>query len=341
MEFPSSLNGVMIIPTGLSCAHGGDAAYLPGVKLIAQCVNKLIVNPNAVNASDINEMPSNCLYTEGSTIDRFLGGIINLKETKTSNKILCVINPPLEPKNINAVNAGIWGLGADITLLELEHPLTLNAFINTDGSAGGEVLGWEELVEQVRDLDFDVLTILTPINCSVETIKAYWEGEISVNPWGAVESMLSKFVSTALNKQAVHSPTVDFASEEGHVYNSYIVKQTQSPEIISVTFAFCMFKGAHRAPKIDPGKNCRNLSNADIDFMVSPIDCWGPAHEACFENNIPIIIVRENTTCYKNFMYPKKTSGSKNLIFVYTYLEAAGVIMCMNAGINYKTITLN
>ena len=49
----------MIIPTGLNCALGGDAAYAPGIKLIAACCDKLIVNPNAVNASDINEIPNN------------------------------------------------------------------------------------------------------------------------------------------------------------------------------------------------------------------------------------------------------------------------------------------
>ena len=337
----SKLNGVMIIPTGIACALGGDAAYLPGVKLISSCVNKLIVNPNAVNASDINEMPNNCLYTEGSTIDRFLEGIINLKETKTHNKILCVLNKPTEPKNINAINAGIWGLGADITSLELDTPLVLNAFINEDSSAGGEILGWKELVHQVRDLDFDILTILTPINCSQETILKYWNGEITTNPWGAVESKLSKLVSTALNKQAVHSPTVDFEVEEsdGLLYNKIVVSKYQAPEMISLTFAFCMFKGAHRAPKIDVDKDCRNLSNTDIDFLLTPIDCWGRPHEACFENNIPIIVVRENTTCFKNFIYPKKTN--EKLIFVNNYLEAAGVIMSMTAGVNYKTITLN
>jgi len=338
---PSSLNGVMIIPTGLACAHGGDAAYLPGIKLIASCVNKLIVNPNAVNASDINEMPTNCLYTEGSTIDRFLEGIVNLKETKTHNKILCVINSPTEPKNLNAINAAIWGLGADITLLELETPLILNAFINSDGSAGGEVIGYKELIHQVRDLDFDILTILTPINCDEKIVKKYWDGELLVNPWGAVESKLSKLVSVALNKQAVHSPTVDFEIEEsdGLLYNKIVVKQTQAPEMISLTFAFCMFKGAHRAPKIDIDKDCRNLSNTDIDFLLTPIDCWGKPHEACFENNIPIIVVRENTTCFKNFKYPEKTNGK--LIFVQNYLEAAGVIMCMNSGVNHHLITLN
>ena len=75
----TKLNGVFIIPTGLGCTLGGDAAFNTGVKLMAECVNNLIINPNSVNASDINEMPSNCLYVEGSTIDRFLQNKLNLE----------------------------------------------------------------------------------------------------------------------------------------------------------------------------------------------------------------------------------------------------------------------
>ena len=335
MDHPhgSKLNGVMVIPTGLACTFGGDAAYLPGVKLIASCVDKLIVNPNAVNASDINEIPNNAWYTEGSTIDRFLEGTINLKETKTNNKILCVVNSPITPGSINAINAGIWGLGADITLLELTTPLILNAFINEDGSAGGEVFGWHELVEQVRPLAFDVLTIHTKIDCDQEIADKYWRGEILVNPWGKVESILSKLISTALNKMAVHSP-IDFLQD--NLYDKQVVKITQAPEIISNTYAFCMFKGSHKAPKIDIDEEITNLKYTDIDFLLTPIDCWGRPHEACLKSGIPIIVVRDNTTCFKNFIYPEKSNGK--LIFVQNYLEAAGVIMSMNAGVYYKTI---
>ena len=66
------MNGIFIIPTGIGCSiggHAGDATC--AVNLIASICNDLIVNPNAVNASDINEMANNCLYVEGSILDRF------------------------------------------------------------------------------------------------------------------------------------------------------------------------------------------------------------------------------------------------------------------------------
>ena len=328
----SNLNGVMIIPTGISAALGGDAGFNSGIKLIASCCKKLIINPNATNASDIAEFPSNCLYTEGSTINRMLAGFINLKECKTYNKILCVANSPIFPANINAKNAGIWCLGANIELLALTTPLVMKAFINDDGTASGEFFGADELIEQVKSLDFDTLVIHTPITCSYETAITYWKTG-GVNPWGAVESALSKYLSFRLNKQAIHGP-VEFLEEP--IFNTIVVKQSQAAEAISNTFLFCCLKGAHRAPIIDLTCDPKNLSNKDIDFMISPM-CWSTPHESCLRNNIPVILVKENTTCLKDIVYP----DNKNIIYVENYLEAAGIIMSWNAGVDPRTITLN
>ncbi|MBW7990019.1 MAG: DUF3326 domain-containing protein [Planctomycetes bacterium] len=54
--------GVFIVPTGIGAeigGHSGDAT--PAAKLIAAACDKLIVHPNVVNASDINEMSENML----------------------------------------------------------------------------------------------------------------------------------------------------------------------------------------------------------------------------------------------------------------------------------------
>ncbi len=281
----NKLNGISIIPTGLGCALGGDAGFNSGVKLIASCCNKLLINPNHTNASDIAEIPENCLYVEGSSLNRFLAGYINLKETKTHNRILCVVNSPICHANINAINAGIWGLGAEIALLELETPLTMTAHINEDGTAGGLITGNKELIRQVQNLDFDMLAIHTPIDCPQEIADNYWKNG-GTNPWGKVEAKLSTLLSTALNKQCVHAP-VEFLSEP--IYNSMTVKQSMAPEAISTTYLYCCLKGLHKAPKIDLNKDCKNLSNTDIDYLISHIDCWGPPHHCLlYTTQIPL-----------------------------------------------------
>jgi hypothetical protein len=330
------MNGVFIIPTGLACTLGGDAAFNPGVKLIAQCCDRLIVNPNAVNASDINEMPDNCLYTEGSLIDRFLAGEINLRLVKGFNRILMVVNRPWAPANLNAAAAGIWGMGADVQVEELNTPLIMAARVNPDGTAGGDVLGWEALVEQVQGWRFDALAIHTPIDCPQEVADHYWANG-GVNPWGAVEAIASKLIASALDKPVAHAP-VDFLAEP--LFNQIVVKRSMAPEIISNTYAFCILKGLHRAPRVDNGRDPRNLSNWDMDFLVTPMNCWGPPHWACLTAGIPIIVVQENTTCLDSGVYPETVRGTGRLIFARNYLEAAGIIMSMRAGVDHRTVVL-
>lgn len=331
------LNGIFILPTGICAALGGDAGYLSGVKLVAECTNHLIVNPNACNASDIQEAPSNCLYVEGSTIDRFLEGKLNLKKTKTYNRILMVVNPPIMPNNINSMNAGIVGLGANIQMLVLNTPLIMKAELNPDKTAGGTYSGIDELVEQVKDLDYDALAVQTPIDYSSEVAENYWLRG-GTNPWGGIEAIVSKLIAEKINKPIAHAPSA--MDTEENLYNKLIVKQSMAPEIISNTFTFCILKGLHRAPRLEFNMMVRNenmVSNKDIDFLVTPHGCFGRPHTACVKEGIPIIVVRENTTCFsKNFVYPEY----KNLIFVENYLEAAGVIMAMNAGVDYRTVLL-
>ena len=73
--------GVFIVPTGIGAEIGGHAGDAnPAVKLIAKCCDKLITHPNAVNASDINEMPENDVYVECSSVDGFLEERIDVKE---------------------------------------------------------------------------------------------------------------------------------------------------------------------------------------------------------------------------------------------------------------------
>ena len=243
----SNLIGIAIIPTGICSKFGGDAGFNSGAKLLASCCSKLIINPNFVNASDINEAPHNCWYVEGSLIDSMLEGLIKLEKSKIYNKILMVANSPILPDSVNAMNAGIWGLGADIKLLELKTPLLMKAIINHDGTAGGDFSGADELIDQVKDLDFDVLAVHTPIQCAEDVAKNYWNNG-GVNPWGQVEAQVSKYIATKLRKNIAHAPIEGQKNSELLDLNhTKIVSMTMAPEIISKSFCFCVLKGLHKA----------------------------------------------------------------------------------------------
>ena len=80
-ERTSAFNAVMLIPTGVDCAIGGHAGdATPAARLLASQVDNLVLHPNVVNASDVNEQTDNCLYVEGSLICRMMMGTVGLQQ---------------------------------------------------------------------------------------------------------------------------------------------------------------------------------------------------------------------------------------------------------------------
>lgn len=320
---------VMIIPTGIGAeigGHVGDAS--PAAKLIASVCDKLIVHPNVVNAADINEMTENMLYVEGSTLDRFLEGTINLREVR-SNKILVAVNSPVKDETVNAVSAARATLGADIEIVMLDKPLTMKGWV-ADDKANGSIVGQEELVKQVKAYDFDALAITTPTDVEKEVAIKYWNNG-GVNPWGYVEAMMSRFVSEALNKPVAHSPVeADWVIKEN--YTTGIVDPRISAETVSVCYLHCILKGLHKAPRISH-RILQDLHFEDVDVLVSPYGCWGRPHEACEKAGIPIITVIGNEV--QNF----SDVNIMKCISINSYMEAVGRIQAMKIGVTRESVT--
>lgn len=315
------MNICLIIPTGIDAEIGGDAGDGNVVaKLIGTICDKLITHPNVVNAADLNEMPLNTLYVEGSILDRFLEGTIELEEVN-SNKILVVVNKPVKNITINAISASRIILGAEIDLLELEKPLIMKATMENN-KAEGIVENHKELINQISNYDFDALALATPILVDKE-IGLNYLCNGGTNPWGGVEALASKLIANNLNKPVAHAPV---ETEDDIWFSNFneIVNPTIAPEMITMCFLHCILKGLHKAPRIGNG-----ISNKDIGLMISPYGCWGRPHWACYKNNIPIIIIKNNKTVL-NDPYPKDA----NIIFAENYLEAVGVIQSIKVGIS-------
>ncbi len=91
VENTDKFNAVMIVPTGIGAeigGHAGDAT--PATRLLAATCNTLITHPNVVNASDINELPDNGLYVEGSVLKRLLMGTVGLQRVRSNRVILLI-----------------------------------------------------------------------------------------------------------------------------------------------------------------------------------------------------------------------------------------------------------
>ncbi len=318
------MNVVLIIPTGIGCeigGHAGDAQ--PVARLIGACCDKLITHPNVVNASDINEMPENTWYVEGSMLDRFLEGGIALQRPYI-NKVLVAVNKA-DYQSINAVSAARASLGSNAEIIELDKPLELIAKME-NGLATGDVIHWKELVEQVKKYEFDALAIATPITISQENLLKYFK-EGGVNPVGGVEAVASKLISDALDKPVAHGP-VDYAMDGF----KEVVDPRKAVEVITENFIHCVLKGLHRAPRIAKSLN-QGIAASSVDAMISPMGCFGRPHKACLQQGIPVIVVRENKSVLNDF-----EDGDERFIFVDNYIEAAGMLMAFKAGVHPPTV---
>ncbi len=316
---------VMIIPTGIGAEIGGHAGDAnPVAKLLGSVCDTLILHPNVVNASDINEMPPNSLYVEGSILDRFLEG--DSLHLVRNNRILLAVNHPVEIHTINSVSAARITLGAKIEILELETPLRLTVAFNKKGMAVGEVVGWRELINQVMHYEFDALAIQTVIEISGSVATEYIR-EGGVNPWGGVEAICSRVISNELGLPVVHAPY----ESEVLADIKEIVDPRLSAEMVSVSYIHCVLKGLQHAPHIGDGKNPKDIVVEDVSFLVSPWGCVGRPHHACIEAGIPVIMVKENKTILKDPMLDE-------FIKVENYLEAAGVISAARAGISLESV---
>jgi hypothetical protein len=323
------MNVVFIVPTGVGAeigGHAGDAT--PAARLIGSVCDRIILHPNVVNASDINEMPPNTLYVDGYALDKFLSGEIGLQPVR-SNKVLVAVNPPQGktwPPNenvVNAVSACRITLGVDASIVVLHRRLIMRAGFNDLGIADGSFEGTGSLIAQVKHHDFDALAVISEIEAD-RTVALDYLKHGGVNPWGAIEALTCRDISQRLQCPVAHAPI-----DSGHFNDvSIICDPRMAAEFVSVAYLFCVIKGLHKAPRWTTD-TARGLWVDEVDLLVSPDMKFGIPHQQCIKHNIPILIVEENKT-----VLPPAEGG----IRVANYTEAAGWVASMRAGIDPRAV---
>jgi hypothetical protein len=278
-------------------------------------------------------MPANALYVVGSILDRFLEGNTNLQEVR-SNKILVAVPKPIKPETYNAINAARVTIGADIEILEMETPLVMQGWVS-NGRATGKATGINELINQVAVHQFDALAIASPIQVNKDEAFHYLSGDGKVNPWGAIEALVSKRIASALNKPVAHAPVEsDDAVNNPELFNILyhkVVHPRKAAEVISNCYLHCVLKGLHKAPRPGLFAQGRTIDRSSVMCLVAPAGCVGRPHQACFEAGIPVIAVEENDV---------GIVVDNRMIYVNNYLEAAGTIMAMKAGVSSASVRL-
>jgi hypothetical protein len=345
----NAFNAVMLIPTGVDCAIGGHAGdATPAARLLASVCDQLVLHPNVVNASDVNEQTESCLYVEGSLICRLLMGTVGLRKVR-QNRVLLVTEdrrdaPNVVDNTINCAEGARATLGMDISeVVVLEQELFMQTGVSDSGRVTGRIERLCHLLDLLREKrgTYDAVALATRITPHIDTVelhRAYF-GEGGPNPWGGVEAILTHLVSTVLDVPSAHAPTM--SSEALRTESWGVVEPRKAAEVISTTYLFCVLKGLNRAPQVllnpsgvyDPSI----LTAEDVSALVIPDGCVGLPTLAAVEQGIPVVAVRNNTNLMRNDLRALPFRPGQ-LRYAQNYYEAAGILAAMKAGVAAATI---
>lgn len=339
-------NVVLLVPTGIGAelgGHSGDAG--PVARLLASACDNLITHPNVVNASDINELPENGLYVEGSIITRMLMGTIGLQKVPSNRVILIIDNHPDKFFNeavVNSVSAARAALGLSCPkVIMIEENVLMKALFSSSGRAVGIIERFEHLCEVLEKhrSEYDAIALSTMINVPSNYHEDYFKDADMVNPWGGVEAMLTHSISTLFDIPSAHSPMME--SKDILDLDLGVVDPRKAAELVSVTYLHCVLKGLHRSPRIITDRQLLKQSGAltasDVSCLVIPYGCLGLPTLAALEQGIPVIMVKENRNTMKNNLEELPFASGK-LIVVENYLEAAGVMNALRSGVSLESV---
>jgi len=338
-----AFNAVFLVPTGIGAeigGHAGDAT--PVARVLAEACDRLITHPNVVNASDINEIPENALYVEGSAITKVMMGTAALQPVR-SNRVLVIIDEHeiemFTNDTINAVSAARATYGFNCPkLVKIDPPLQMAVEFMKSGRAVGKINGFNRICSVLDENQgrFDAVALASVIQVDDEYHEKYFhsDGEMT-NPWGGVEAMLTHAVSMLYEVPAAHSPMLE--SQKVADFDLGLVEPRLAAEAVSLTFIQCMLKGLHRSPLIITDPNVMGetglLTAADISCLIIPDKSVGLPTLAALEQGIPVIAVRENKNLMQTDLQVLPWVPGQ-LHIVENYWEAIGVMTALKSGIS-------
>ena len=335
-----TFNVIMLVPTGIGASVGGHAGdATPAATLLASVCDTLITHPNVLNASDIIHITPNTLYVEGSMITQLIMGSIGLRRRR-NNRLLVLMQAHEDEMftnaAINSVNAARASYGLNATVAEIDRKFKMISEYTPSDSAAGTIQGIEHIYKllDARPREFDAVAITSVIDLPLELHANYYRLVDDVaNPWGGVEAMLTHAVSLRYGLPTAHAPMLE--SKEVAEADFGIVDPRTAAELISLAFLQCVLRGLQTSPAVHPASH-RNgdglIQSENISCLVIPDGCIGLPTLAALQHGIPVVTVRGNTNKMRNDLDLLPWQPTQ-LFRVKNYLEAAGVVASLRAGI--------
>ena len=298
-----------------------------------------------LNASDIIQIPPNTLYVEGSLITQLMMGALGLRRVR-NNRLLVVIQAHEDELFINAainsVNAARASYGLNASVVEVDPRFKMISEYTPSGAAAGRIEGIEYVYHLLdsRLGEFDAVAITSVVEVPLELHENYYRlVDDVVNPWGGVEAMLTHAISLRYGLPAAHAPMLEsrYIAEA----DFGVVDPRMAAEVISLAFLQCVLRGLQKSPAItaiDNGTIGESIQSAHVSCLVIPDGCIGLPTLAALQNGIPVVAVRGNTNKMRNDL-DSLPWGPAQLFRAENYLEAAGVVAALRAGIAPWSVT--
>ncbi len=307
--------GAFIVPTGIGASIGGfagDASYW--ARKFAEN-NRLIVNPNVVNAGCFSGITDNMLYVEGYSLDEFFRGKLCLKGVK-NNKVGVVFDKGISQGilnvHINTINAVKTIYGIDIIDWDItDEEVGVTFEIDSSNISTGGVNNIQTVVNSAKRLIAKGAEAIAIVCKFEESDSDNYSNGIGVDPVGGVEAIISHYVSRELKIPCAHSPAFEDIEIEQRIVDSRC-----SAEYITPTYLPCILIGLSQAPQLTENEG---YSINDLDYLIMPYDALGsiPVIEAN-KRNIPIYAIKENKTVLN--ITPDKINLNINIFETYEKL---------------------
>ncbi len=338
---------LLIVPTGVGAAIGGYAGdALPVARAIASCCSRLITHPNVLNGAQLYWNLPNAFYVEGYGLDKFASRCWGLRPVH-SNRIGLILDRGIEPdlrvRHLQAADATRATLGLNLTdYVVTDAPLKVELRTGVTGASWGTIENPDSLLRAaevlIHQAKAEAIAVVArfPDDTDSEVLQNYRHGQ-GVDPLAGAEAVISHLVVRTFNIPCAHAPALSPLPLEPDI------SPRSAAEELGYTFLPCVLVGLSRAPqflvKTQMGASQpEDIWAEQVDAVVVPATaCGGSAILSLSQLPVQIIAVEENHTQMQ--ATPEKL-GIKALR-VNSYVEALGVLVAAQAGINIDALRPN
>ena len=332
---------IFIVPTGIGCEVGGFAGDgLPTAKLLASASGCLITHPNVMNGGSLSELDEKIYYVEGFSLDKFAQSKIGLRKV-SKQKIGIIFDWGMEDeilaRHLQVADACRSTLGIDIdSYVITESSLGIEIDQNKSLISNGIIKNPKTLIDAGKKLISNGATAIAivakfPDQLTGQTLDSYRKGG-GVDVIAGVEASISHIISKFFKVPCAHSPALQPIGIE------YELDPRAAAEEIGYTFFPSVLIGLSKAPnliEITDYFHPEDIHPDQVEAIVVPYGALGgEAVLACMERGKNVIAVKNKSV----LNVENKYFNYQNLIEVENYLEAAGIILSLRRGIDFKSI---